>query len=245
MKKVSYLLTLFILLTAFTCENEPLEGEFGQDNEISCQAAAQNTQNAAVDFLDATDENYSQLCTAYRNALEIQIEFCGDPDGILQTQVDSLGNCSNGTQGDVEVPGTWLLTAWIGDEPIDLNNDGTESINFLDEIDCYDNETLLFNVDNTVVNTSTSFAIFEYIIEIGTTNSFIYTVTCEQELEVTNGTWSQNGNIVTISDPFGDFDLILDGDELSIFVPEGFQAINTDDVTVTTTQNLTFVYTKQ
>lgn len=245
MKKISYLLTLFVLLTAFTCENEPLEGEFGEENAVTCEAAAQNTQNAAIAFLDVTDENYSQLCTAYRNALQIQIEFCGDPDGILQTQIDSLGNCSNGTQQETEVPGTWLLTAWIGDEPIDLNNDGVESINFLEEIDCYTNETLVFNEDNTVVNTSTSFATFEYIIEVGTTNSFIYTVTCEEELEITNGTWSQDDNIVTISDTFGDTDLILDGNELSIFVPEGFLALNTDDVTVTTTQNLTFVFTKQ
>lgn len=245
MRKIPFLLSLFIILTAFTCENEPLEGEFEQGNDLSCEVAAQNTQNAAIAFLDVTDENYSQLCIAYRNALQVQIEFCGDPDGILQTQIDSLGDCNDGTQQETELPGTWLLTAWIGDEPIDLNNDGIESINFLDEIDCYTNETLLFNTDNTVVNTSTSFATFEYIIEVGTTNSFEFTVTCEQELDVTNGTWSQNGNIVTISDSFGDTDLTLNGNQLSIFVPEGFFALNTDDITVTTTQNLTYIFTKQ
>ena len=70
-------------------------------------------------------------------------------------------------------------------------------------------------------------------------------MTCEDELEVSNGTWSQNGNVVTITDNFGSFDLSLNGNELSIFVPEGFVAFNSDDITVTTIQNLTYVYTKQ
>src|SRR5690606_11516804 len=82
-----------VLLTAFTCENEPLEGDFSDDTDLSCEIAAQNTQDAAVDFLDVTDETYMQLCIAYRNALEIQIEFCGDSDGSLQTQINSIGDC--------------------------------------------------------------------------------------------------------------------------------------------------------
>ncbi|WP_431137596.1 hypothetical protein [Psychroserpens mesophilus] len=93
MKKLSFLFSLFVLLTAFTCENEPLEGDFTTEDVLSCEIAAQNTQDAAIAFLDVTDENYTQLCIAYRNALEVQIEFCGDPDGILQTQINSLGDC--------------------------------------------------------------------------------------------------------------------------------------------------------
>ncbi|WP_323789732.1 hypothetical protein [Psychroserpens sp.] len=93
MKKLSLLFSLFILLTAFTCENEPLEGDFVSDTELSCDIATQNTQNAALAFLDVTVETYAQLCIAYRNALQVQIQFCGDPDGSLQTQIDSIGDC--------------------------------------------------------------------------------------------------------------------------------------------------------
>lgn len=245
MKKISFLFSIFVLLTAFTCENEPLEGDFETENEQSCLIAAQNTQNAAVAFLSVTEETYSQLCIAYRNALQTQIQFCGDPDGVLQTQITSLGDCTNGSEQETELEGTWLLTAWIGTEAIDLNNDGVENINFLEEMDCYTNETILFNTDNTAVATSTSFATFEFIIEVGTTNSFEYSITCEEELDITNGTWSQNGNIVTITDNFGTTDFTLNGNQLSIFVPEGFFAFNSDDFTVTTSQDLTFVYTKQ
>lgn len=180
MKKITALLSFLILLTAFTCEDEPLEGDFVID--------------------DGTSEN---------------------------------------------IVGTWKLTSWIGEEPIDLNNDGTESIDFLDEMNCYNNETLVFNEDNTVVNTSTSFADIEFIIEVGTTNSVEWTVTCIEETEITNGTWTQNGNIVSIIDNFGEIEWTLNGNQLSTFVPSGFIAFNSEDIEVTTIQDLTFIYTKQ
>ncbi|WP_456437607.1 hypothetical protein [Psychroserpens sp.] len=243
MKKLSFLFFLFVLLTAFTCENEPIEGDFLVEDELSCEIAAQNTQDAAVAFLDITDETYSQLCIDYKNALEVQILFCGDSDGSLQTQINSLGDCSNGqtTEGIV---GTWLLTAWIGEEAIDLNNDGTESVNFLDEMDCYENETYVFNADNTAVNMSTSFASFMFDIEVGTTDEFDYTIDCEFENENTNLTWTQSGNLITIDDGTGAFEATLNGNQFSLFVPEGFTAFNSD-FTSTTTQDLTFIYTRQ
>ncbi|MEY8847769.1 hypothetical protein AB9K26_03085 [Psychroserpens sp. XS_ASV72] len=100
MKKLSLLFTLLVLLTAFTCENEPLEGDFNLPNETTCAEAALNTQNAALAFLNVTEDNYTQLCTAYRNALQVQIQFCGDPNGTLQAQIESLGNCNDGTEPD-------------------------------------------------------------------------------------------------------------------------------------------------
>ena len=309
MKKLSFLVSIFILLTAFTCENEPLDGDFViGETELTCELAAANTQDAAIAFLDVTDENYSELCLAYRNALEVQIQFCGDPDGILQTQIDSLGTCANdtvvddcasataavgvaqaafaqaidsnytqlcniyrdtlldliafcgddgGTQSVIdglddctneqtteEIVGTWLLTAWIGEEAIDLNNDGTESINFLDEMNCYENETIVFSADNTGVTMSTSFASFIFDIVVGTTNEYDYTIECEFENENTNFTWSQNGNTISVDDGTSVTEATLNGNQLSLFVPEGFVAFSSD-FTVTTIQDLTFVYTKQ
>jgi len=179
MKKLSALLSFLILFTAFTCENEPLEGEF-----------------------------------------------------VLEDNSSS-------------VEGTWKLTAWIGEEPIDLNNDGLESSNFLDEIDCYNNETIVLNQDQTGVSMSTSYAEFEMEIEVGTTNSFDYTINCINEIENTNFVWSKAGNIITITDEDGfSSDFTLNGNEISILIPNGFFAAN-EDFTVTITQDLTFIYTKQ
>ncbi|NNK81702.1 MAG: hypothetical protein HKO92_01135, partial [Flavobacteriaceae bacterium] len=101
MKKL-ILLSSIIILSAFTCENEPLEGDFGTDDNISCEQAILNTIEAATNFalVSESDSNYTQLCVAYKNALEAQIIACGDEDGSLQTLVTSLGSCEGVNQQD-------------------------------------------------------------------------------------------------------------------------------------------------
>ncbi len=98
MKKISLLLSCFLLLSAFKCDNEPLEGEFITEEEASCDVSSQNVIDAALAFTQATDETYEQLCIAYRIALQNQKQFCGDPGGTLQILIDSLGNCSINTE---------------------------------------------------------------------------------------------------------------------------------------------------
>tara|TARA_B100000809_G_C15018858_1_gene487702 strand:- start:171 stop:854 length:684 start_codon:yes stop_codon:yes gene_type:complete len=226
-----------------SCEDEPLEGDFVTGG-LTCETAVANTAQAALNFLSVNDDNYTQLCITYRNALQAQIQACGDPDNSLQVAVDTLGDCTNNNQQATGVQGTWLLTSWLGEEPLDLNNDGTASDDFLDEIDCYENETIVFDIDGTAVAMSTSFASFIFDIEVGTTDQFIYTIECEFEDENTNLTWSQSGSLVTIDDGTTVSDFILDGNQLSVFISEGFFA-SSSDFTATTTQDLTFIYTKQ
>lgn len=175
-------LFLFILLTAFTCENETLEGGF---------------------------------------------------------LVEDLDNTNN------SVVGNWLLTAWNCQTALDLNNDGEESTNLLNEMNCYTNETVVFNSNNTGVFTSNSYADFSFEIEVGTTNSYIYTTDCIQETEVTNFTWVQTGNLVLITDQFGEIsNWILNNNQLSFLIPDGFTAFS-DDLTLIVNEDITFVYTKQ
>lgn len=244
MKKISLLFGLCILLSAFTCENEPLEGDFSDPvPDTSCDEASQDTAAAVLAFVNATDANYTELCNAYKSALEAQIAACGDDSGSLQALIDSLGDCIN--DQPTELVGTWKLTDWNGEEPIDLNNDGTESVNFLDEIDCYNNETLVFNNDNTGVAMSTSYADFDIFLEVGSTDTFDFSYDCVDEIENTDITWMQSGNIVSITDPFSTSDWTLNGNTLSITIPEGFTVINADDANVSVIQDLTFIYTKQ
>ena len=100
MKKIGFLLSLLVLLSAFTCENEPLEGDFVSEEDMSCAEASQATATAATAFIAATDDNYTELCTAYKEALENQIAACGDDTGNLQLAIDALGNCTNGDGPD-------------------------------------------------------------------------------------------------------------------------------------------------
>lgn len=149
-----------------------------------------------------------------------------------------------------DIVGTWLLTAWNGEEPIDLNNDGIQNINFLDEMDCYNNETMVFNQDGTGVSHSTSYADIYMELEIGTTDSYNFQIDCIDEVEDANFNWTQVGNtiIMLVDDGFGETEELywtLEGNQMFMTFPEGFFVFATDDTTVTTIQDLTFVYTKQ
>lgn len=99
MKKLLYYLPIFVFLTAFTCDNEPLEGEFGTGTG-SCPEATQAVVEASVNFINATEENYQTLCSAYKVALENLIDACGDPDGSIQLSIDALGSCTDPSDFD-------------------------------------------------------------------------------------------------------------------------------------------------
>lgn len=243
MRKIQYLNLLLLIFITVSCNNEPLADDFPDENQVNCSQAAQAVLTSAQAFTSATSENYSELCTNYKNALQAQIAVCGDATGTLQQLVDSLGDCSAASGTVVE--GTWKLTAWNVVEAIDLNNDGNASLNLLDEMDCYNNETLVFNADNTGTSMSTSYADFEIFIEAGTTNSFDYTINCVEENDNTDFTWSQSGNTVSVTISSSTNDWTLIGNTLSITIPEGFSVTNPDDTTVSTIQDLTLVYTKQ
>ena len=97
LKRLFAFSALFVFLTAFTCDNEPLEGEFliddGTDN--TCEEVQGITANAAFAFANSNDSNYETLCQAYKNALQNEIAICGDDDGTLQNLIDDLGDCMN------------------------------------------------------------------------------------------------------------------------------------------------------
>ena len=95
MKKISFLFSLVILVFITGCDNEPLEFELNDPSAVSCEQAIENTTAAALAFLNVNEDNYTQLCTAYANALQVQINSCGDPSGELQQQLDALGSCTN------------------------------------------------------------------------------------------------------------------------------------------------------
>ncbi len=95
MKKISFLVALMVLVSIAGCDNEPLEIELTDPSGVSCEQAIENTTAAALAFLNVNEENYTQLCTAYSNALQVQINACGDPTGELQQQLDALGSCTS------------------------------------------------------------------------------------------------------------------------------------------------------
>ena len=91
-KKMFVLCTFIVLCISISCDNEPYDGDvFIDDN--ACQLAIIATGNAATSFNAATEDNYNLFCQVYRDALQDQIEACGDAEGTLQSIISALGNC--------------------------------------------------------------------------------------------------------------------------------------------------------
>lgn len=180
------------------------------------------------------------------SVLTIFVSCDNEPlEGFDLTQINQIatgGVVTNTTSID----GTWKLTAWNATNAVDINNDGTASVNLLDELNCYDNETIVFSSDNTAISMSTTYADIEVELVVGTTNEYNFTSTCVPEIENTNLTWAQVGNIVATTDVVsgGTNNFTLNGSQLSFLIPNGFNVSNGAG-TVTVTEDLTLVYTKQ
>ena len=66
------------------------------DNGSVCLQATQQSVIAqnAFEATDISMPEYTDLCNAYKDALNVQINACGDSSGNLQATIDSLGDCN-------------------------------------------------------------------------------------------------------------------------------------------------------
>lgn len=109
MKKVTFVsvfIMVFALFSLTSCDNEPLEGEFGSNDDsnsspVNCVHATQNLTEALSIYNSVTpsDPNYTTACNAYATALQNFVSACGDASGTFQAILDSL-DCSADTPDD-------------------------------------------------------------------------------------------------------------------------------------------------
>jgi len=159
-----------------------------------------------------------------------------------------FNSCSKDNDDDnstVTLEGTWKLTAWNVATPYDLNGDGTVNTNILQELNCYNNETVVFVSGGTGLANSTSYADIMAELTAGTVDEYTYTIDCIQENESFPFTWSLNGNTITFDAGPDAFVATLSGNTFSYVVPEGLDIPNEDGTETVILQDLTFVYTKQ
>ena len=103
MRKVFGMLCCLFLFTASMCENEPLDNSILQNvSNEDCEQASTTTATTAQAYAEATESNYTEVCSAYKAALTTQIQSCGDSGGALQGLINSLGDCSTVNQTDCE-----------------------------------------------------------------------------------------------------------------------------------------------
>ncbi|MBU2940309.1 hypothetical protein KO494_12250 [Lacinutrix sp. C3R15] len=94
-------IVILSLFTFFSCDNEPLDGDFAIENEeteLTCVEATQNLAEISETYaITPTDDaSYAVICNDYAEALQNMITSCGDNTGALQSLLDSL-NCPDAT----------------------------------------------------------------------------------------------------------------------------------------------------
>ena len=121
MKKVLVLFCIFLLCSAFQCDDEALEGDFITAEAAACEAAIIDTVEAALEFLEADNDTFTDICAAYKTALQAQIEACGDEDGSLQNIIEQLGDCS------VDIDAECQEAILLKNEAEDIFNNSTDT----------------------------------------------------------------------------------------------------------------------
>jgi len=105
-KKILHLFPILLAFIVFSCDVEPLEGEFsstpdGSDPEEFCANATLLIAEAQLALVTATADNADALCQALRGTIENVIDVCGDTEGAFQALLDELGNdCMIETDGN-------------------------------------------------------------------------------------------------------------------------------------------------
>ena len=96
MKSIKFFSSLVLLTFVLACSSD-------SDSAPSCEDAVSATLASAQAFENATDENFPELCEAYKEALQDQITACGDVTGDLQAIIDGLDCTVPTTTGTLSV----------------------------------------------------------------------------------------------------------------------------------------------
>ena len=143
---------------------------------------------------------------------------------------------------DKTINGVWALTEWNIEDGFDINNDGIINTNILNEIDCVNNETLVFESTGVVSSNFTFNPTIEIALVNGTSNNYIFNVVCDEEGFISFATtFTINGNVILINGSEG----TLEGNKLSRVFVDAIKVYNEDFTEVIATKNLTLVYSKQ
>lgn len=167
--------------------------------------------------------------------MAMAISACSSDDDSNDTNINQL-------------EGNWKMTAFNTENAYDLNGDGTASRNIMDETNCYQNETMVFNSDNTGRINYNTYADIELELIAGTTDSYEYNIECISDPDVDAFAYSQSGNQVTISTNSGEsITGTISGNTLSYTHPGGyyFDVEDAEGGTVMVQEDVTIIYTKQ
>jgi len=164
----------------------------------------------------------------------------------------ALFSCSSDDDGDsdddgVDFVGTWNLTAIYTEASYDLNADGVESVNFMEETNCYQGvETFSFGPNGIGIRNWSSFAIVDYILTTDTTSDPGFAVNCVDQIYSFTYLWTleDNNNLTLVNDEDASdvINIEVNNNEIRMVLEDEFLIINEEIVVI---EDLTFVYTRE
>ena len=151
-------------------------------------------------------------------------------------------SCSKDSSDDSSVVGTWQLTTWTINVPIDLNNDAIASINLLDEANCTNNELLIFEANGTVSSNATYNPQVKVSLVNGTVDNYLFNVECDNEGTIgAAGNYTQNNNLITFFNKIA----TKNGNQLTIIYENAIDIYSEDLNSIVDTKDLILIYGKK
>lgn len=139
------------------------------------------------------------------------------------------------------VEGEWILSEYNVAAGFDINKDGEKNVNLLKELDCLNNEILIFETTGTVSAVS-SFNPDIHISLAQDTNEYIFDVSCDNEGIIGWATsFSQNGETIS----YNNATATVINEELHVVFKNAFNIYDINNTQVIETYDVIMVYTKQ
>jgi hypothetical protein len=140
------------------------------------------------------------------------------------------------------IKGVWRLYAMNVESGLDINKDGFADTNLLNEIDCTNNETLIFESNNVVTSNKTFNPDIKIALINGTTNEYVFDVECDEEGIISfAATYSRSNNQIFINES----EAILNNNQLTRVSENAINIYDEGFSEVIATKNVTLVYIKQ
>ncbi len=191
MKKFTYLFCLFILCSAFTCENEPLEGDFvteevdpdnqvngslvgsrslvSMDADMTTTTSFQGFDFSGVFDAEVTDSDYTLVFAedTYTVSGDYEMTITSTFDGVTETYTDSYTNVTGGgnysTNGNIMTVDGQFFEFDLEGAPTDVAS-GEQMAEFQLS---NDGQTLTFFQDETITQNEAG---FEATVEVVSTS---------------------------------------------------------------------------
>jgi hypothetical protein len=150
--------------------------------------------------------------------------------------------CTDEIYDFASVEGEWKLTGYNSVTGFDINDDGVKSVNLLEEIECTNNETLIFDSNGVMSSNNTFNPKIDIALKDGSKSEYVFNVECDLEGVIGFATgYSQNGDIIT----YKNHSASIIENQIFIVFENAIEIYNADYTEVIETQDLTLVYTKQ